>query len=145
MEWTTKAIVASICSGIAWVFGGWDVLAQVLIVCIILDIVAGFVRAAAERKVNSSVMGRGVLKKTGYFIAVLLAVMLDRAVFDQSPIARTLIISYLIVNESLSILEHLALLGVPIPYELKNTLMKLRQKQEVGRDDPDNGKTKPKP
>lgn len=130
----TKLAVAFPLGLITAALGGWDVLAQALIACIVLDVVAGLIRAFSESRLNSTVMRKGLWRKAGYFVAVLLSVMLDRAIFHEAPAARTLVISYLIVNESLSILEHLSLMGVPLPQELRDALLKLRDKKEL-RDD----------
>jgi toxin secretion/phage lysis holin len=72
-------------------------------------------------------MRRGLIRKSCYFIAIILAVLVDRAVLDGSPAARTLVISYLCVNEALSVLEHLAAIGVPLPAQLNRALEKVRK------------------
>lgn len=128
--WQWKAIAASVLSCIAWLLGGWDILAQAMVAAIALDVAAGFLRAGYEKRLNSSCMRKGIFRKCGYFVAVLLAVLLDRSLFHSAPAARTLVISYVIVNESLSVLEHLAAMGVPLPAELKEMLMKLRNRQQ---------------
>lgn len=110
--------------------GGWDVLAQVMLGTITLDIVAGLLRAWYERRLNSGVMRKGIFRKCGYFVAVLLAVLLDRSIFHAAPAFRTMVMSYVVINESLSILEHLSLMGVPLPNELKTALLKLRDKEK---------------
>ncbi|GIV18841.1 MAG: holin [Armatimonadota bacterium] len=128
-SWTWKSIAASVIAMFTAALGGWDALAQAMIACIALDVVAGLIRAGAECKLNSSVMRKGLYRKGAYFVAVLLAVLLDRSLFHAAPACRTLVISYIIVNESLSILEHLAALGVPIPEQVKDMLLKIREKQ----------------
>lgn len=133
--WSWKAIGASVLSIIVAAIGGWDILAQALIACIALDVVAGLIRAFCESRLNSTIMRKGLWRKAAYFVAVLLSVWLDKALFHEAPAARTLVISYLIISESLSILEHLSLMGVPLPQELKTALLKLRDKQEKRADE----------
>jgi len=111
---------------LVWLLGGWDVLAQALVLLMGLDVLGGLVQAFYERKLNSSIMRRGLLRKTGYFAAIALAVLVDRALFQAQPAFRTLVLSYLCVNEALSVLEHLAAIGVPLPAQLKRALEKLR-------------------
>ena len=125
--WQLKSVIAAVTSLFCWAIGGWDVLAQTLVVLIAMDVAGGLVQAFYERKLNSSVMRCGLLRKTGYFAAIALAVLVDHALFQAQPAFRTLVLSYLCVNEALSVLEHLAAIGVPLPAQLKHALEKLRK------------------
>jgi toxin secretion/phage lysis holin len=118
--------LASAGAFLVWLFGGWDALAQALVLLIGLDVLGGLVQAFYERNLNSSIMRKGLIRKTGYFAAIALAVLVDRALFQSAPAFRTLVLSYLCVNEALSVLEHLAAIGVPLPAQLKHALEKLR-------------------
>lgn len=129
-QFSWKAILAAAVACFTALLGGWDLLAKAMISAIALDVAAGFLRAGYERRLNSTCMRKGLFRKCGYFIAVLLAVLLDNSLFHSAPAARTLVISYVIVNESLSVLEHLAAMGVPLPAELKEMLLKLRNRQQ---------------
>ena len=124
--WQLKSALAALASLFCWLLGGWDVLAQALVLLIALDVAGGLAQAFYERKLNSSIMRRGLLRKTGYFAAIALAVLVDRALFQSAPAFRTLVLSYLCVNEALSVIEHLAAVGVPLPAQLKRALEKLR-------------------
>ena len=124
--WQYKSLLASAGAFLVWLFGGWDALAQALVMLIGLDVLGGLVQAFYERNLNSSIMRKGLIRKTGYFAAIVLAVLVDRALFQSAPAFRTLVLSYLCVNEALSVLEHLAAIGVPLPAQLKHALEKLR-------------------
>jgi toxin secretion/phage lysis holin len=125
--WQYKSMLAALASLFCWAIGGWDVLAQALVLLIGLDVVAGLARAFVERRLNSSVMRRGLTRKSCYFIAIVLAVLVDRSVLHGAPAMRTLVISYLCVNEALSVAEHLSAVGVPLPIPLKRALEKVRK------------------
>jgi phage-related holin len=56
--------------------------------------------------------------------------LIDRALFQSAPAFRTLVLSYLCVNEALSVIEHLAAVGVPLPAQLKHALEKLRHEMD---------------
>ena len=124
--WQYKSLLAALASLVCALIGGWDVLAQALVLLIGLDVAGGLAQAFYERNLNSSIMRKGLIRKTGYFAAIVLAVLVDRALFQSAPAFRTLVLSYLCVNEALSILEHLAAVGVPLPAQLKHALEKLR-------------------
>jgi toxin secretion/phage lysis holin len=129
-QWELKSVLASVGAMVSVAIGGWDVLSQALVALIALDVIGGLARAFVEKRLNSSIMRRGLVRKSCYFIAIILAVLVDRAVLDGSPAARTLVISYLCVNEALSVLEHLAAIGVPLPAQLKRALEKLRYEMD---------------
>ena len=125
--WQIKSALAALASLFCWLLGGWDVLAQALVLVMGLDVLGGLIQAFYEKRLNSSIMRRGLLRKTGYFAAIALAVLIDHALFQAQPAFRTLVLSYLCVNEALSVLEHLAAIGVPLPTQLKRSLEKLRK------------------
>jgi toxin secretion/phage lysis holin len=114
----------------AYLVGGWDVLAQALALLMGLDVAGGLAQAFYEKRLNSSIMRKGLIRKTGYFAAIALAVLVDRALFQSAPAFRTLVLSYLCVNEALSVIEHLAAVGVPLPAQLKQALEKLRHEMD---------------
>ena len=127
VNWQYKSILAGAAAVFVSLIGGWDLLAQALVALIALDIGGGLIQAFYEKRLNSSIMRRGLLRKSGYFAAIMLAVLVDRAVFQSAPAMRTLVISYLCVNEALSVLEHLAAIGVPLPDQLKRALERVRK------------------
>ena len=133
--WQVKSALAALASMGCWLLGGWDTLAQALVLLMGLDVLGGLIQAFYERKLNSSIMRRGLLRKSGYFAAIALAVLVDRALFQAQPAFRTLVLSYLCINEALSVIEHLAAVGVPLPGQLKRALEKLRH----GMDSDDQG------
>ena len=128
--WQVKSALAALASVVCWLIGGWDVLAQALVLLMGLDVLGGLIQAFYERKLNSSIMRKGLIRKTGYFAAIALAVLIDRALFQAQPAFRTLVLSYLCVNEALSVLKHLAAIGVPIPAQVKRALEKLRHEMD---------------
>jgi toxin secretion/phage lysis holin len=126
-QWELKSVLASVGAMVSVAIGGWDVLSQALVALIALDVIGGLARAFVEKRLNSSVMSRGLVRKSCYFIAIILAVLVDRSVLHDAPAMRTLVISYLCVNEALSVIEHLAAVGVPLPAQLKRALDKVRK------------------
>jgi toxin secretion/phage lysis holin len=133
--WQLKSALAAVGACLAWLLGGWDALAQALVLLIALDVAAGLARAFVERRLNSSVMRRGLIRKSCYFLAIILAVLVDRSVLHDAPAMRTLVISYLCANEALSVIEHLAAVGVPLPAQLKRALERARK--ELDSNEPD--------
>ena len=135
--------LAGITGAIAGLFGGWDMTLKVLLVAMILEYITGWIVAILGNSVktesghlDSRISWKGLLKKGLALAVVLLGAMLDKAIGQQAAF-RTMAVWFYIANEGLSVLENLALAGVPFPREIKNALEQLREKND---EPPDHGK-----
>lgn len=109
-----------------WLVGGFDVALSCLLVAIVIDYISGIIKAYETKTLSSAIGFRGILKKVGILLIVMLAVLVDRITIDNGGI-RTLVIYYFVANEGLSILENLAQAGLPIPKSLKNALKVIKK------------------
>ena len=105
--------------------GGWDIALQILVVVVVLDYITGVCKAIYNKKMNSTVGLKGIMKKVGYFIVVAVAVVLDRITGGTGAI-RTLVIYFFVANEGISILENWGGMGLPLPQKLMDTLEQLK-------------------
>lgn len=110
-------------------FGGFDFCFQALLVMFILDFITGICKAIYQKKLNSFLCTKGIIKKVGYLVIVALAVLLDRMIGDGTTI-RCMIIYSFIVNEGISILENWGAMGLKLPKILKSSLEKLNQENQ---------------
>lgn len=135
-----KELVCSVLSmaatGILYLLGGWDVALACLIVAISLDYLSGVIKAYVTKELSSKIGFKGLLKKIGVLVIVMLSVLVDQITGSTGAI-RTLVIYYFVANEGLSILENLAQAGVPIPNSIKNALKVLK---DLGNDKKTKGK-----
>lgn len=126
-----------VCSLIACLFGGWDWALQTLIIFISADFLTGLLIAGFWEKSNKSYSGkidsraclRGLIRKGGILLVVLIANRLD-IVMCTDGFARTAVIFYFIGNEGISIIENLGIMGVPFPKWLKNKFQVLKNDTE---------------
>lgn len=100
------------------------VLVGVLVLC---DIFIGVVKAAKRHSLKSAILRNGGYKKFLIILIVVLAWTIDKIYFS-SDVLYTISCTYYIANEMISILENLAVLGIPIPQKLKNILADLKEK-----------------
>ena len=56
-----------------------------------------------------------------------MAVLLDRLINTGTWVFRTLVCYFYIANESISLLENCSALGLPIPEQLKDALIQLKE------------------
>lgn len=124
-----SAIMSIVATTFVWLLGGVDVALQCLLVAIIIDYISGLIKAYNTKTLSSSIGFRGILKKVGILLIVMLAVLVDRVTIDNGSI-RTLVIYYFVANEGLSVLENLAEAGLPIPKTLKNALKVIKKENK---------------
>lgn len=125
-----KEIICTILAGFSTAFiylvGGIDVAIQCLLIAIIIDYISGLIKAFNTKQLSSKIGFKGILKKVGVLLIVMLAVLIDRVTGETGAI-RTLVIYYFVANEGLSIIENLGQVGLPIPKAIKNALKALKE------------------
>ncbi len=110
-----------------------------LLALMIADYLSGVV-AAILKKSRKSVTGglssaagaKGLLKKGLMLLVVLLAYALDDFIGQGNAMFQSAVTWFYISNETLSLLENLALAGVPIPRKLRAALERLAQEEDEG-------------
>ena len=127
---TIQIILTAIGGYIGYFLGGWDGFLYALVVVIVADYLSGCMVAIMEKKVSSEVGFRGIFKKILIFILVGIAYIIDSEIIKDGSAVRTATIFFYISNESISILENTAKIGLPIPQKLKDILEQLNKEDE---------------
>lgn len=130
---TTIGVIGS---GIAALFGGWDVSLQCLLWFMAIDYISGLIVAGVFRKSNKTEAGglesragfKGLCRKVAVLALVLMAHYLDMVV--GTGFARDAVCIGFIVNEGLSILENVGLMGITYPAAIRKALDVLSQRAE---------------
>jgi len=138
MNWmgfkTTVGICGAVLGGVlAEILGGWDVWLKALVLFVVLDYISGVLAAFYEKKLNSAIGFKGIIKKV--FIFVLVAVAFEVDILTGTNIIRCAVIGFYIATEGLSILENAGRAGLPLPEILLDALEQMKErgarKQEV--------------
>ena len=117
---------------IAALFGGFDAGIATLLLFQCTDFMLGLTCAAVFGKSTKSAGGslesracfKGLCRKFGTLALIVVACRLD-LLLGVSYVRDTVVICYL-VNETISIVEKLALMGVPVPGVVRNALEVLK-------------------
>ena len=120
-------ITGTLFTGITYFLGGWDMALEILLWMIVLDYLTGVFKAIFNKKLNSEVGIKGVIKKVGCLIIVAVAVMLDRIIGDTGAI-RNIVIFFFVANEGISLVENWVAMGLPMPQVIIDTLEQIKQK-----------------
>ena len=140
MEFVYKAIAAAAGAVISF-FTGLPVIMWVLIGMMTLDYVTGIITGlmgvsskTEGGKLSSGAAFKGILKKVGVLMVVLLSVLLDLAVANSANVTFNAVTGatclWFIASEGVSVLENAAELGVPIPGILRKALEILKTGSE---------------
>lgn len=125
-----KVGLIGVATFITSLLGGWDHVLVALLIFIALDYVTGLMAAAIKKEVSSSIGFLGIVRKFCILILIAVGVVLDGVLGLTDPWIRTGIIYFYIMNEGISILENLALVGLPVPPFVKSMLLQLRQDEQ---------------
>ena len=131
---TILAFLAGLASVFSQAFGGWDSFLKALVMFMIADYITGMVVALVFHKsqktknggASSSVGYKGIVKKMCVFILIALAVRVDE--ISGTHYVRSATIFFFLGNEGLSVIENLALMGVPYPEFVKKALETVKEK-----------------
>ena len=118
------SIIIGIIGGfLASVLGGWDLLLKVFIGAIIADYATGVLAALFNHKLSSEVGFKGIVKKMMMIIVVSFAYNLQTIL--TLPL-REIVLMFFIANEGISLLENCSNVGLPLPEQLRDALIQLR-------------------
>lgn len=128
--------IGAVGAGVAGLFGGWDAALTTLVIFMALDYITGIVVGGVFRNSPKTKTGaleskaglKGLFRKGGMLLTVLVACRLDLLI-GYHFIRDTVVIA-LVSNESLSIIENLGLMGVPVPAPILNAIEVLKNKTD---------------
>jgi toxin secretion/phage lysis holin len=111
---------------VVYFLGGLDIALKTLLIFILLDYITGLCKAIVNKKVNSIIGIKGIIKKVGYLIVVALSVQLDN-ITGSTGALRTLVIYFFVANEGISILENWGSIGLPLPKKITDVLEQIKK------------------
>lgn len=115
---------------IGFLFGKITGIFWALIACMALDYVTGVIIAIINKKLSSEIGFRGLAKKLLILVFVSLGHIADTYVLGGTAVAMTAVMLFYIANESISIIENAATLGLPIPKKLRSIMEQIKNESE---------------
>ena len=125
---------------ISALFGGWDAALMTLMIFMTIDYATGMIVAAVFHRSEKTASGtlesragwKGLCRKGASLLVVLIACRLD-LLMGTSFIRDTVVIGF-IANETISIVENVGLMGVPIPRVIVSAIHVLKTKADAAAD-----------
>ncbi len=135
LSWV-KTAVSLVGASVALYFQKLAIPLIVLFCAVVMDYATGLLGAYLHRELSSERGWKGILKKIAYFAAVCVGCGVDYLLtafgalfgvtFQTSLAVGVLVTMWLIINESISVLENLVKIGVPLPPFLEKTVKRLK-------------------
>lgn len=107
------------------IFGGFDVIFVALLWCVLIDYITGICAAVYQKKLNSEVGFKGILKK--FVILCIVALSHELSVVVGVSELRDLVIGFYIANEGISILENAGKMNIPVAKALSDFMEQLKK------------------
>lgn len=94
------------------------------LICAVADIITGWIQATVNNTWDSTKMRKGLYRKGGELLAVVLACVICVALVLPMDIA-TFVAAYIVIMEIVSVIENLDQAGIPMPGWLTHKLRKV--------------------
>lgn len=129
-QWPIKTLIGIAFASFSPVWAAFTI----LLMLILIDTVTGITQAIQLKRFSSRFLRKAVKKTITYSICILTTRLLEQGFdfFFQTTVITQTIIGFLIVTEAISILENLALVGVPLPRGIVDMILKNLQVAGVG-------------
>ena len=112
---------------------GYDTLFKALLIFIVLDYLSGIMRAIYTKKLSSKIGAKGIIKKIGYIVLIVVVEILDILLKDNGYL-RNIVIYMFIANEGISILENWSAMGIKLPAIIKDKFSNMKGGDESEQD-----------
>lgn len=123
-------VFAGIGGFMGWFLGGLDGFLYALIMFVIIDYITGLMAGFIQKKLSSEIGFKGICKKVAIFCLVGIGHVLDTRIIGNGSVLRTAVIFFYLSNEGISIIENVAIIGLPVPKKLKDVLAQLHDDAE---------------
>lgn len=118
----------------AFLIGEWHISLTVLAIFLLIDMITGIMKALVTKKMDSKIGYKGFIRKAGIMLVIIIANLLD-LLTGYEFLFRNIAILFYIGLESLSIVENMGHIGVPLPKMITKYLKQLSQQGNKGKDD----------
>ncbi|OWR33029.1 holin [Saccharibacillus sp. O23] len=120
-EQIIKGAAAAIGAALGLLFGGWNMLLNLLLALVVVDWLTGLAAAWYRGELRSRVGFVGIVRKVAIFAVVGIAHLVDKGL-GNLHMFRDAVVFFYLANELLSVIENMGKMGVPMPDILRNAV-----------------------
>jgi toxin secretion/phage lysis holin len=143
--WTNTELTLGAIFGICFTcldkaVGGIDASIEALAVLMIVDVLTGIAAGLKHHRLSSAIGARGLFKKAGIFLCILIGFLLDTAM--NADIFRDMVIAGFALIECMSLIENIDRMGFGyiIPAFLRTKLKQIADEKDINKKKGDNKK-----
>lgn len=143
--WTNTELTLGAIFGICFTcldkaVGGIDASIEALAVLMIVDVLTGIAAGLKHHRLSSAIGARGLFKKAGIFLCILIGFLLDTAM--NADIFRDMVIAGFALIECMSLIENIDRMGFGyiIPVFLRTKLKQIADEKDINKKKGDNKK-----
>lgn len=115
---------------VSWMVGGFGLVFTVLIGLMAFDILTGIMVGIYEKKLNSKIGTRGLIKKTYVILLIGAVYMIEVAILNGNGIVTDGVSGAFCLIEFVSLTENGGKLGVPMPQKVRDIILVLKNKDK---------------
>ncbi|MFL0495709.1 holin family protein [Priestia megaterium] len=134
MEQILKWLLTTSGGVIAFLFGAWSTMLNILIALMVIDYLSGMAAASINGELKSRVGLMGIARKVFIFAMVAVSHLVDLLLIENKIevgyLAMSVVISAYCINEVVSIIENAGKMGVYVPEPLIKAIAILKNKPE---------------
>lgn len=123
-----KMFLTGLGATINYLWGGFDMALNALLLFMVLDYILGVLCGKKNKRLSSKIAFLGLFKKMAILIIITVGFWIDK-ILNANGTIRNVVIFFYIGLEGISIIENAAVLNVPIPKKLKDTLLQLKEEK----------------
>lgn len=134
--WSSVGVKAGAIAGLIWVFldmavGGIDTPIKALAILMVVDFITGVSAGYHKGELSSRTGAKGIWKKVGIFVCIMVAYMLDLA--TSMNMFRGMVISAFAVIEAMSLVENVDRMGYGylIPACFRTKLAQIKKERGI--------------
>lgn len=141
-EWSSiiKTISTALGALAGYMFGGWNMLMNLLLWLVVLDWLTGWAAAWIKGELKSRKGYHGIARKVAIFGLVVISHFIDVILGGQQYFQNAVVFFYL-ANELLSIIENVGRMGVPVPKIFRKAIEEFNEISGEKGDGNDNGRS----
>lgn len=122
-----KLLIGLFSTGLCYAFDCNFAILWTMLALVLIDTVTGLAYAVKIGEVRSRGFYRVAVKLTMYFIMILVAKLVDKNI--PLDFASSMLKSFLVITEAISIFENIGRLGFPVPTSLLSKLGEFKDKK----------------
>lgn len=117
-----------------WILGVFDGFMNALIAFVVIDYITGLMAAFFQKTLSIEKEFKEICKKISIFCLVGVGHIIDAQVIGNDNVLRNAVVLFYLSSEGFSIIENIAIIGIPIPKELIEILKKLRNEADENKE-----------